>query len=755
VTASTDPAGKTSTFLYDPALGTATKVTDPLGNATITSYDSLGRVERVTSPGGKSTATTHDAAGNPLTVTDPLGHVTTSRYDEDGNVVSVKQPPSPENPTGNVTTNDYDDRGLLIKTTLPDGLYREYTYDSLGRLRSERDTAGQVTTFTPDRLGRVTQTRDPLNRTVTSGYNAFGEATVVTDQAGETITTAYDSMGRLATVNYQDPATPDVTNAYDVVGRPLTSTASGVGTLTYTYDALGRLASVKDPNNRTVSYQRDARGLVTQIGYPTDATTPAASVVRTYDDAGRLTGVRDWRNKSFGFSYNADSQVIGITYPNGWTDTRTHDDGGRLSEITAKSGAQTTAVFTYDYDALDRITNETATLGSGPVTDTYGYDRQSRLVSWNNGTYAFDNQGNITKTADTPTLAYDAAGQLCHSGGATGACTPTPGGNTPYTFDQRGNRTVAGANTYGYDQASRLRSAPGGWTYRYDSTGTRSAKVNGATVTPFTWDRSGELPMLVMDATHRYVYGPWGSPLEQVAIADNTASYLIHDIRGSVRQLVSEAGTITHVHSFDPYGNTTTTQGTNTSPFGYAGEYTDSETGFQYLRARYYDPRTAQFISADPLVDITRAPFLYTSGAPNNRVDPSGEIFVAVVVVVVVVAIAAAPAVSATAGSQARTAEDRARDLLTKRYTELYPTCTPDEKVEAKRQSQVRRSMKNNSLYQRLRRDAQNNRNLQNATDPFGPTGINNLDPPAGWPAPHGGWPQPVRLPPNFWSALR
>jgi RHS repeat-associated protein len=30
--------------------------------------------------------------------------------------------------------------------------------------------------------------------------------------------------------------------------------------------------------------------------------------------------------------------------------------------------------------------------------------------------------------------------------------------------------------------------------------------------------------------------------------------------------------------------------GSVNTPFGYAGEYTDSETGFLYLRARYYDP---------------------------------------------------------------------------------------------------------------------------------------------------------------------
>src|SRR5579875_3344545 len=40
------------------------------------------------------------------------------------------------------------------------------------------------------------------------------------------------------------------------------------------------------------------------------------------------------------------------------------------------------------------------------------------------------------------------------------------------------------------------------------------------------------------------------------------------------------------------------------SPFGYAGQYTDPETGFQYLQARYYDLATGQFLTRDPLVEL-------------------------------------------------------------------------------------------------------------------------------------------------------
>lgn len=42
------------------------------------------------------------------------------------------------------------------------------------------------------------------------------------------------------------------------------------------------------------------------------------------------------------------------------------------------------------------------------------------------------------------------------------------------------------------------------------------------------------------------------------------------------------------------------------------------------MRARYYDPATAQFLSVDPLVGLTQSPYGYVGGDPVNSIDPSG-----------------------------------------------------------------------------------------------------------------------------------
>jgi RHS repeat-associated protein len=55
------------------------------------------------------------------------------------------------------------------------------------------------------------------------------------------------------------------------------------------------------------------------------------------------------------------------------------------------------------------------------------------------------------------------------------------------------------------------------------------------------------------------------------------------------------------------------------------GQYTNTDTGLIYMRARVYDPSTAQFLTVDPAVGTTRAPYNYAGDNPLNEADPSGR----------------------------------------------------------------------------------------------------------------------------------
>jgi RHS repeat-associated protein len=58
-------------------------------------------------------------------------------------------------------------------------------------------------------------------------------------------------------------------------------------------------------------------------------------------------------------------------------------------------------------------------------------------------------------------------------------------------------------------------------------------------------------------------------------------------------------------------------------PLFYA-QYTSTDTGLIYMRARVYDPSTAQFPTTDPVVGLTLTPYGYTYDNPLNAADPTG-----------------------------------------------------------------------------------------------------------------------------------
>jgi RHS repeat-associated protein len=132
-----------------------------------------------------------------------------------------------------------------------------------------------------------------------------------------------------------------------------------------------------------------------------------------------------------------------------------------------------------------------------------------------------------------------------------------------------------------------------------------------------------ELLPVLSDGTDSYIYGHDEVPVEQITSA-GTVTYLHHDQQGSTRLLTGSTDTVTGSTTFDAYGNKTGSTGTTTTPLGFDGQYTSSDTGLIYLRARVYDPATAQFMSVDPIDAITRASYTYTSDNPIDAIDPAG-----------------------------------------------------------------------------------------------------------------------------------
>jgi RHS repeat-associated protein len=196
-----------------------------------------------------------------------------------------------------------------------------------------------------------------------------------------------------------------------------------------------------------------------------------------------------------------------------------------------------------------------------------------------------------------------------------------------FTYNQRGNRTseqVEGspAVVFTYDQSNRLVGIDGDVSYAYDGDGLRVEKDVAGVVTHFVWNQTEAVPELLQEGETSYVYGPGGEAIEQ--ITGSTPTYLHQDQQGSTRLLTNATGGVVGRYDYTPWGAVSSHNGAATTNLQFDGEYTDAETGFQYLRARYYDPSTGQFLSRDPLYEFTRTPFTFGLNDPVDLMDPTG-----------------------------------------------------------------------------------------------------------------------------------
>jgi RHS repeat-associated protein len=184
--------------------------------------------------------------------------------------------------------------------------------------------------------------------------------------------------------------------------------------------------------------------------------------------------------------------------------------------------------------------------------------------------------------------------------------------------------------TPGTDQAAAapLTNKPA-TRYSYDATGLRRSTTDAAAgTTTYTWDQIAAVPLLVGETdaagNTRYVYGPGGLPVETIE-PDGATRYLHHDQLGSTRALTDQSGGLVGSLHYDAYGVVDVNSSPITPHLAYAGQYTDSTTGLQYDRARYYDPLTGTFLTRDPLVDVTGTDYGYADGQPLNNSDPTGQ----------------------------------------------------------------------------------------------------------------------------------
>jgi RHS repeat-associated protein len=191
-------------------------------------------------------------------------------------------------------------------------------------------------------------------------------------------------------------------------------------------------------------------------------------------------------------------------------------------------------------------------------------------------------------------------------------------------------------------------NSQGEW-YLYDSTGNRvlrrsasttsggNPSTAAATITVYafgleehTYQYSGS-GSSANNSNNTYYYSLNGKLLGTLSGASTlTTNFLLTDSVGSVVSTISNAAGSAAVQGnqvYGPYGNKRYSAGNMGTAKGFTGQYADDLTGFDYYVARYYDPVSARFLSADTVQGDMQGmdPYDYVGGNPETRNDPSGH----------------------------------------------------------------------------------------------------------------------------------
>lgn len=523
----------------------------------------------------------YDDHGNVIQEVNALGHTITRRYDENDNLI-FEQGPSPDYHTNYV----YDRMNRLIKAeeVHSDGnqFITSYRYDTRGNRISAADRFGQETEFKYNELGQVTSIIGPqipnengvlVRPETVKEYDVAGNVKFIKDAKGNFTKTNYNARGKPIQIEHPDGTLENF--VYNLDGTLEKATAPN-GTFTcYSYDYLGRVTkheiysadqqllsrTTSEYHSRHLKSTTDAEGFTTYY---------------LYDGAGRL------------ISTKLEDRETRLTY----------DSLGRVGTSTIYYNEQNSVVYQYQYDLLDRITEERVEDNQGQLLRhiCYSYDIQgnrTHVISDTQAGFSLDRTEynsqnlpikNIDALGNTTITTYDFHFINTYGQNVLQTTTTDPLGNMLIKTYDTANRecSLVRQNPFGvvlaqqeifYDilgNRSRIldtvlfngmtqRQITTIWEYNVVNQITRQGEATGTPEqkdTRYTYNDYGQKASLLKpDGVQiSYTYDPQGR-LETYFASDNSFSYIYsYDRKGQPIKITDQNGNSTE-RSYNAFGN--------------------------------------------------------------------------------------------------------------------------------------------------------------------------------------------------------
>ena len=674
VTRTLDPLGNQKQYAYDDA-GNLSESTDENGNTTEYDYDALNRLVRKDTGEAISTASyAYDAMGR-LTCMDDVTGESLYTYDEAGRLLTAVDG------NGRKLTYEYDVYGNVTKVTYPDGETVAYTYDSLNRMTSVTTAEGKTTRYeydkdsnmtkavreggetviAYDKLGRITGLVNTGDGQILSvyGYAYDGRGNIVREETGilkegklweSSSDYTYDGKSQLVQAVLKEEGESPVTTtyAYDPAGNRLQMQSKKGGetlTVDYTYDEAGRLIKTSDSEGGVTAYEYDKAGnLITEKG------TENAERHYLYDASNRLTAVTDQDTLLLAALYDGrDNRTFVMEYEpelkiSGRGSMGTADDGAAAGHSRRKKADDADSAETLWMGSDEGSIHEPEGEDSGEDSAILNEEQEGR------GAKAFW-YGILCQTADIILPSPTAFKSWLHKkmgftdsitvlwtkeayGAETGTCTRTVSEvGSPFALIENifADTSVTDLASDAYRQVSYVNDVNCANTrvlMEYAENGGMGTSTTAYSygilresysMTQYAKMAGNTIGGISTAGTGTYYYTGTGSVANLVSGGKSTSyTYAVGGVRNAYAMNAAD-------------GTGSTTQAENTyENYGYNGEYTHTNLGIQYLRARYYSMETGTFTSRDTyagrITDIlSQNRYTYAENNPVTFADPSGH----------------------------------------------------------------------------------------------------------------------------------
>lgn len=332
-----------------------------------------------------------------------------------------------------------------------------------------------------------------------------------------------------------------------------------------------------------------------------------------------ISSIMNGENTIFKVEYvTLDDCIVTILYNDEQEVSYIYNENNQITSVM-NDGEE---VLEYEYNSIGQLISEYDFVRQ--TVEKYSYDIYNNIERVEKYTY----DGVMGEIIDIDEYMYQS--EIC-----TDRITQFNG--VEISYDEIGNPLeYFGGKKFEWSgrQLEKIRTSQGTTEYLYDNNGIRVQKNIDGKIVNYYYEGEDIILETSNENVIWYIYDDSTNILGFTCNEKNY--YYVKNANKDVIAIIDEIGNYICGYYYDAWGNLLGVDGDKNiaklNPIRYRSYYYDEESGFYYLKSRYYDPEIRRFISMDDICDVAYEMvdpnlYAYCCNDPVNLYDPEGRAY--------------------------------------------------------------------------------------------------------------------------------